>query len=122
MTLRDHLNNINNHTEYNIQKAVAFVTGSDYNNEKFPTAEEIGKKIYLAAKSTYGIEDSVPVIPCVELWCDFEVHLADAEAEISETYIEWKELYFLFGEVRISIPPIDTDGIKDAVELFYGID
>lgn len=120
MTLQDQLAHPNNHTQFNIERAVAFLTGSDYNDAKFPTAEEIGKKIYKASRQE-KLEDSVPIMPCVELWCSFEVHRKDDDALISDDFVEWKEFYFLFGDVKISTPPIDSISIQEAVEVWFGI-
>ena len=121
MTLQDQLAHPNSHTQSYIEKAVAFLTGSDYPDAKFPTAEELAKRIYKAAKQEQ-LEDSISVIPCVELWCNFEVHRKDDDALISDDYVEWKELYFLFGDVKILTPPIDTISIQEAVEIWFGID
>lgn len=121
MTLQDQLRGVNNHTQFNLERAVAFLTGSYYEDAKFPTAEEIAKRIYKAAKQEQ-LEDSISVMPCVELWCNFEVHRKDDDALISDDYVEWKEMYFLFGDVKILTPPIDTISIQEAVEIWFGID
>ena len=121
MTLQDQLRGVNNHTQFNLERAVAFLTVSYYEDAKFPTAEELAKRIHKAARQGQ-LEDSISVIPCVELWCSFEVHRADIDAQVSDDFIEWKEMYFLFGDVRISIPPINTIEIQQAVEIWFGID
>jgi len=119
-TLREELQSISAHTESNLQEAVAFLTASQIGGKKFLTAEEIAKKICLKA-SRYGYEDSIDVMPCVQILADFTVHYPEFESSIAETYIEWKELCFKFGEVDVKNSPIDLSEIKTAVEEYYDI-
>ena len=55
MTLQDQLEHPNSHTQSYIEKAVAFLTGSDYPDAKFPTAEELAKRIYKAINNLTNV-------------------------------------------------------------------